>query len=210
MNISFTKKGFTLIELMIVIVILGVLMSTILPKLTGAQARARDAGRVADLRNIESALQIYFDDNGEYPKAPTGGDCLASSPPATPVTEGNAGFITQVLAPYLKGNKVPTDPLAEGNATLCASGGNGLGQYWYKDLTKNNIDQSSYVLCADMESWQKANTILSSASSTHSGNSSDAKLDKTKTTFGDINTSIGIDLTGETTAASTSVYCIIQ
>ena len=49
MNLKIWKKAFTLIELMIVVVILWVLMSTILPKLTWAQARARDAWRIADL-----------------------------------------------------------------------------------------------------------------------------------------------------------------
>ncbi len=60
-------KGFTLVEMLIVIVIIWILAAAILPKIMGIQARARDTKRQADLRNIAMAITTYKMDYGEYP-----------------------------------------------------------------------------------------------------------------------------------------------
>ena len=62
--------AFTLIEMLIVIVIIGILAAALIPKLTGLQARARDTARSADMRNVSSAIEVYaLDHGGEYPAA---------------------------------------------------------------------------------------------------------------------------------------------
>ena len=60
-------KGFTLIELLVVIAIIGILSTLAVVSLTSARARARDSRRIADVRNIQSALELYFTDNSVYP-----------------------------------------------------------------------------------------------------------------------------------------------
>lgn len=62
-----TSKAFTLIELLIVIVIIGILAVALIPRLTWAQARARNTARMADLRQIQAALALYNADTGKYP-----------------------------------------------------------------------------------------------------------------------------------------------
>ncbi|MFH0776008.1 MAG: prepilin-type N-terminal cleavage/methylation domain-containing protein [Patescibacteria group bacterium] len=62
-------KGFTLVELIIVIMIIGILAATLLPKVMGAPAKARDAAREADFNAISTALEMYFADNDKYPDA---------------------------------------------------------------------------------------------------------------------------------------------
>jgi len=62
-------KGFTLIELLVVIAIIGVLASIAMTSFGSARAKARDAKRVADLRQIQTALQLYFDSTNTYPFA---------------------------------------------------------------------------------------------------------------------------------------------
>lgn len=62
------EKGFTLVELLVVIAIIGVLATLLLLQLGGARGKARDAKRLADITQIRTAIEQYFDDNnGTYP-----------------------------------------------------------------------------------------------------------------------------------------------
>jgi len=63
------KKGFTLIEMLIVIAIIGILASMVIVSLGPSQAKARDAKRMSDLRQIQNMLEIYYTANGGYPSS---------------------------------------------------------------------------------------------------------------------------------------------
>ncbi len=67
MNKRFEKKGFTLIELLVVIAIIGILSSVVLVSLNSSRAKARDAKRLSDIGQIQTALALYLDSKGEYP-----------------------------------------------------------------------------------------------------------------------------------------------
>lgn len=62
-----TQKGFTLVEMLIVVAIIGLLSSTILIGLGPARAKARDTRRIADLRQIQNGLENYYSDKSTYP-----------------------------------------------------------------------------------------------------------------------------------------------
>jgi len=67
-NLITVQHGFTLIELLVVISIIGILATLITANLNAARSRARDAERKSDMRNTATALRLYFNDYGNYPK----------------------------------------------------------------------------------------------------------------------------------------------
>jgi len=72
------KKGFTLIELLVVVAIIGLLATMSIIALNTARAKARDAKRIADVKQIQTALELYYNDNGDYPAAVTAAGTIAS------------------------------------------------------------------------------------------------------------------------------------
>jgi prepilin-type N-terminal cleavage/methylation domain-containing protein len=67
------NQGFTLIELLVVIAVIGLLAAIVLVSLGGARQKARDARRQADLRQVATAMELYYPDNGEKYLSTTGG-----------------------------------------------------------------------------------------------------------------------------------------
>ena len=61
------KKGFTIIELLVVIAIIGLLATLAVVSLRSAQVKARDTKRVADMKQIQTAIELYYSDEGFYP-----------------------------------------------------------------------------------------------------------------------------------------------
>ncbi len=77
MKRGFTLKGFTLIEILIVVAIIGLLTSVVLVGLGSFRTRGRDARRIADLRETQNALELYYTKYQRYP-ALGGGDSWTS------------------------------------------------------------------------------------------------------------------------------------
>jgi prepilin-type N-terminal cleavage/methylation domain-containing protein len=99
-------KGFTLIELLVVIAIIGILSSIVIASLNWARARSRDVTRLADLRQVQTALESYANDNGgSYPS--TSGSWQGSCP-----TYGSKGVTgSNGWVPNLAPNHIATLPL---------------------------------------------------------------------------------------------------
>jgi type II secretion system protein G len=100
-----SQRGFTLIELLVVIAIIGLLASIVLVSLNSARAKARDARRKADLRQLQMALELYYDKYGAYMYDTFNGweTCDTTQNDIRKlVTEG---FLA----------KIPCDPLKQGN-----------------------------------------------------------------------------------------------
>jgi general secretion pathway protein G len=97
-------KGFTMIELMVVIVILGILAAIIAPRLVGRTDEARITKARVDITNLETALKLYKLDNGVYPTTEQGLQALVEAPETgtAPRNWREGG--------YLEKNRVPKDP----------------------------------------------------------------------------------------------------
>ncbi|PLX96304.1 MAG: type II secretion system protein GspG [Desulfuromonas sp.] len=96
------QRGFTLIEIMVVVVILGILAAFVVPKLLDRPEEARRTKAGVDIKAIEGALGLYKLDNGYYPSTEQGLKALVSKPEVgrIPTKYPDGG--------YLK--KVPVDP----------------------------------------------------------------------------------------------------
>lgn len=91
------NRGFTLIELLVVIAIIGVLATLVLLQLGTARSRARDAKRIADINQIRSSVELFYDDNGNYPDTITTvdiGSYLTSVPNDPLIATTVYGYVT--------------------------------------------------------------------------------------------------------------------
>jgi general secretion pathway protein G len=98
------ERGFTLIELMVVIVILGILAGLIVPRIMGRPDEARRAKARIQLESVETALKLYKLDNGNYPTTEQGLQALVEAPAVGALAKNwrQGG--------YLEKGKVPKDP----------------------------------------------------------------------------------------------------
>jgi len=97
-------SGFTLIELMVVIVILGILAGLIIPRIMGRPEEARQMKAQVQIESIETALRLYKLDNGSYPTTEQGLQALVEAP--------TVGELPRAWREggYLEKGKVPKDP----------------------------------------------------------------------------------------------------
>ena len=73
------KKAFTLIELLVVIAIIGLLSTLSIIALNSARAKARDAKRISDVKQMQVALEMYYNDMADYPATASAGGVIAST-----------------------------------------------------------------------------------------------------------------------------------
>jgi type II secretion system protein G len=134
-------SGFTLIELLVVISIIGLLASVVLVSLNTARTKARDAKRIADLSQIRTALELYFDANGFYPASACGWDCNGYSFSSNP---GQWNTLQTTLSPYI--NPLPVDPTNTGGSPWGAGG----RSYSYGNVGRT-IQKPQYDLTTQLE-----------------------------------------------------------
>ncbi len=129
-------KGFTLIELMLVVVIIGALVAMVMPRLSGRGEQARIAACKADINvNIATALKLYELDNGAFPATGEGLNALSNKPSSAINWNG----------PYLE--REPLDPW--GREYKYAYPGEHRADYDLYSLGKDGIESED-----DVKNWQ--------------------------------------------------------
>lgn len=140
------EAGFTLIELMVVILILGILAAIIAPRIIGRTDEAKVTEAKVQIRNFETALKLYKIDNGVYPTTEQGLDAL--------VEKSTTGVIPKNWREggYLEKRKIPLDPWGNpyiyispglnGDYDIVSYGMDGVrgGEGFDKDIENWNID----------------------------------------------------------------------
>jgi len=122
-------KGFTLIELLVVIAIIGILSTLAVVALNSARAKARDAKRVADVKQVQTALELLYNDASTYPTQAAGtlgaGDYKVLCKGSLSTGFASASSVCDASSPTVYMGQVPKDP----SSYTYAWGGGGATTY---------------------------------------------------------------------------------
>lgn len=131
------RKGFTLIELLVVITIIALLIGAAAASYTKAQQKARDGKRKSDLKSVQQALELYFQQNGKYPDGIIGYiQCNITIPFDNTILPWGTSAFTCNSITYLK--LLPKDPTNISGNTV----------YYY---TSTGTPPNSYTISANLE-----------------------------------------------------------
>ncbi len=143
-NILHNNKGFTLIEILVVVIILSILVAVVAPRILERPEQAKRTAAGIQIRNIEGAIKLFYLDNGFYPTTEQGLDALVEKPTTgrIPKKYKDGG--------YLEGGKMPLDPWD--NGFIYISPGVHNREYDIESFGADNEDGGEGN-DADVESW---------------------------------------------------------
>jgi prepilin-type N-terminal cleavage/methylation domain-containing protein len=154
------QKGFTLVELLIVVIILAILAAIVVPQFASSTDEAKIASLDSTLANMRGAIDLYYQQHGKYPSsvAATGATCPSSGTAGTGAIDTAQAFTDQLsmytnasgqacstsdatfkYGPYLKKATLPANPVTGSSALLVVNTGNlnltgsGAGLGWRFD-----------------------------------------------------------------------------
>lgn len=131
------QKGFTLIEIMVVVIIIGILAILIVPNIIGRVDDSRETKAKVDIATLETTLDFYRIDNGSYPSTEQGLQALQTKPTTPPEPMNWKG-------PYQK--RLPNDPWGEPyQYRNPGTHGNNVDIFSFGPAGKNAPDQSKVI-----------------------------------------------------------------
>jgi type II secretion system protein G len=142
------KNGFTLVELLVVISIIGILASIGLVSFRSAQFRSRDAQRKSDMKQLTNALELFYSDHGRYPSSNNGQIMACPSTTETACVWGISEF-SDTKTTYFK--VLPKDPTTEHT-------------YYYNTVAVNSVDNAGFQIYSYLENSQDQSIITTAVS----------------------------------------------
>lgn len=121
------QRGFTLLEIMVVVVILGLLAAMVLPNVLGNKEKADKQKAVADIVSIENALDMYKLENGAYPTTEQGLDALVNQPTISPEPRNyrEGGYIRRLPQDPWRNEYLYLNPGEHGQIDIFSAGPSG-------------------------------------------------------------------------------------
>ena len=138
------QHGFTLIEIMVVVVILGILAAIIIPRISDRPEQARRTKATMDIKSIETALSLFHMDNGFYPSTEQGLEALVEKPTTgrIPVDFKEGGYLKKVPLDPWKNPYIYISPGTHDDYELMSYGNDGEegGEGKYADINSWELD----------------------------------------------------------------------
>jgi len=154
-----TKSGFTIVEIIIVIVVIGILAAITIVAYNGIQQRSRDTQRKSDIAQVAKVLELYYTINGKYPSAASAGSTLNSGWAQT--GDGSWDYLVNLLQPY--GSIPIRDPVNTANMSVLNSSSVGYGYAYFGDYGTTdycaNGELQTYLLAYRFEGLSQANNL---------------------------------------------------
>ena len=133
------ERGFTLIEIMVVVVILGILAAVIIPRISGKPEQAKRTKAITDIKSIETALSLFMLDNGFYPSTEQGLEALVTEPASgrIPNNYQEGGYLKKVPRDPWENPYIYISPGAHGDFDIISYGSDGEegGEGYDTDIT---------------------------------------------------------------------------
>lgn len=142
-HIGRQQTGFTLIEVMVVVVILGILAAIVVPKVMDNPDKARVTTARAEIRNLDSALKMYKLDNFHYPSTDQGLDALVQKPAGSPEARNwqSGGYLDRMPKDPWGNDYLYLNPGVHGDIDIYSLGADGQpgGSEYDSDIGNWNL-----------------------------------------------------------------------
>ncbi len=159
------RHGFTLVELLVVVVVISILASITIVSYNGIQQRARNAQRVQDINSIVKAVQLFYADNGSFPVSSCSASCKINASWSSTSDGSWANLEAQLVPKYL--SVLPKDPLAKVSTGPAIFAGANNYSYDFVSGTVwcGAVGRQSFMLAYRLEAATQTRTIEGDCSS---------------------------------------------
>lgn len=157
------SRGFTIVELLIVIVVIGILAAITIVAYNGLQQRGRDSQRQSDVKSIAKALEMYYTDEGRFPPGSGSNSSATINSGWSTTADASWSNLRSALVPKYM-SSLPKDPISTPGTSVITSGFN----YAYFADTGGSYCSSTpaqmYILLYRLEGSPKSDTLIGTCS----------------------------------------------